>query len=693
MSQPLLNIGDTLLDYRIVRLMGRREPGNLYEALDERKNRTVGIQLLPWSFLGEDRLIQRLWRELAPTNALTHRNICRISRVRHSGDRVFLVTEFVDGRPLDYVIGGEPLAFDVLVSYGLESAAALIAAHGVGMLHLGLNPSSIYVTSSGLKIMDFGLAAATDAAFPNHPDRVARAFLETSLGGSLLCTHLSIEQASGHAVDARSDIFSFGTVLYEMATGVPAFTSAIAGGLSGKAGEVAAERLLETAPVPPRVRNPGIPFALERIILKAMEKDRQLRYQSAADVMQDLASVIDVNELVHQMRYASAEQILLAQLEVHPEAHELEQPLREVQAQLSSHSTAVSGAEAKEGSLRWQQSSKQPDRLAQASSPTQPPKSSPVSSRAPITMPARARRRWLWASAIAAALLAAMAIPPLLRHDSAAKEAASASAVRGVTRETTPGVVTVAASGKNYALLFATDDYQHWPHLNNPLDDARTVADELQTNYTFSDTPPQVVANPKAKDVIDILHEYAARTYGPNDQLFIYFAGHGFFDEREKEGFLVMADSQSQKDDTDHSSYLDFSRLSSILDNIPVQHVFVVLDVCYGGAFDARVTKWADQRGDEYADVAPEKYIQRKLQIKGRLYLTSGQITTVPEGKAGQHSPFARRFIESLRSYGGKKQLVTATSIAVDVSKLEPEPRFGEFGDSAPGADFLFIPR
>lgn len=106
-----------------------------------------------------------------------------------------------------------------------------------------------------------------------------------------------------------------------------------------------------------------------------------------------------------------------------------------------------------------------------------------------------------------------------------------------------------------------------------------------------------------------------------------------------------------------------------------------------------RVTKWAGQRGDEYADVSPEKFIRRKLAVKGRLYLTSGEITSIPDGRAGQHSPFARRFIASVRTYGGKKQLVTATSIALDVGKIEPEPRFGDFGDSAPGADFLFVPK
>jgi hypothetical protein len=158
----------------------------------------------------------------------------------------------------------------------------------------------------------------------------------------------------------------------------------------------------------------------------------------------------------------------------------------------------------------------------------------------------------------------------------------------------------------------------------------------LGKNYDFADPEPRLVIDPETKDIINVLHQYARLSYGPNDQLFIYFAGHGFFDEHEGEGFLVAKDSKLEQDDAEHTTYLDFSRLSKILNNIPARHIFVVLDVCYGGAFDERVTKWAGQRGaDEYADVAPEKFIRRKLAVEGRLYLTSGAITSVPDGRPG----------------------------------------------------------
>lgn len=245
--------------------------------------------------------------------------------------------------------------------------------------------------------------------------------------------------------------------------------------------------------------------------------------------------------------------------------------------------------------------------------------------------------------------------------------------------------------GRNYALLFAGNEYTYWPHLNNPIDDARTIADELRKNYGFE---TKLVQNPHVDEIVNTLHGYAAQQYGPADQLFIYFAGHGFFDKTEGEGFLVATESKLQNDDKAHSSYLDFSRLDKIIDNLPARHIFLVLDVCYGGAFDERVTKWARDRGaDEYADVEAQKYIQRKLEVKGRLYLTSGQITSVPDGKPGRNSPFARKFIEVLRTYGGKEQLITTGKIVENVERLEPEPRFGEFGDSKPGADFLFIPK
>jgi hypothetical protein len=268
---------------------------------------------------------------------------------------------------------------------------------------------------------------------------------------------------------------------------------------------------------------------------------------------------------------------------------------------------------------------------------------------------------------------------------------------RGLSVTTANQQQPAVQSGKNYALLFAGNDYRYWPRLNNPADDATTIAQELQTTYGFDKPAPEVEKDSTSGHIIDVLHTYAEKAYAPNDQLFIYFAGHGFFDPIEHEGFLVGADSRSQQDDTSHSTYLNFSRLSKIIDNIPAPHIFVVLDVCYGGAFDSRVTEYTAGRGqndDQYADVAPQKFVARKLAIRpSRQYMTSGQITTVPDGRPGQHSPFAHRFVEILRGYGGKKQLLTALDIADRIKTVEPEPRFGEFGRSEPGADFLFIPR
>jgi serine/threonine protein kinase len=311
----------------------------------------------------------------------------------------------------------------------------------------------------------------------------------------------------------------------------------------------------------------------------------------------------------------------------------------------------------------------------------------------------RSRRRLFVVAGIAAALLLAVAIPVFLHKPSTPPQPFQLSEPgdRGFSQKAANQQQPALPPGKNYALLFASDDYKYWPHLNNPIGDADSIAGELQANYGYDQPAPELVKNATADHIIDVLHTYAEKTYAQNDQLFIYFAGHGFFDPVEQEGFLVGADSRAQKDDSSHSTYLNFSRLSKIIDNIPAAHIFVVLDVCYGGAFDSRVTQYSANRGendDQYADVAPQKFIARKLAIKrAREYMTSGEITTVPDGKPGQHSPFARRFIEVLRGYGGKKQLLTSLDIAGRVKTVEPEPRFGDFGSSEPGADFLFIPK
>lgn len=251
----MLNIGEIFENYRIVRLLSRRDTGNVYQAVDRQSGRPVGIQVFPWSFSGDERSIRRMWREAAPVYKLEHPVICRISRVGHFHDLVFLVTDLLEGSSLDYVIGGKPPACDVVISYALQIASALQAAHGIGILHLGLNPENIFVTSLGLKLLDFGIATPIRAVFPEREEALRLAFAGSSAGGTALtfCTHLSPEQAGGMPVDARSDLFSLGAVLYEMATGVPAFGSSQA--------NQAPWRLLQISPPPPTTLNSDIPAA------------------------------------------------------------------------------------------------------------------------------------------------------------------------------------------------------------------------------------------------------------------------------------------------------------------------------------------------------------------------------------------------------------------------------------------------
>jgi serine/threonine protein kinase len=320
----MLNIGDILENYRIVRLLSRRETGFLYQAVERGRGRPSGIQLFPWPFSSDERVIRRLWKEIAPIHKLDHPNIGWVYRVCNAADQMFLVTDLLDGSPLDYVIGGKPLAGDLVLSYAFQIASALEAAHGRGVLHLGLNPANIFVTSLGLKLLDFGLAAPMAAVFPDRSEEIMLAFAGSSAS---FCTHLSPEQAAGVPIDARSDLFSFGAVLYEMATGVPAFSSS-------KPNQTV-ERLLQNSPASPRSINPEISPALDAIILKAVEKERDQRYQTVSQVIQDLRAVIKVERLIALRQFTPAEHLLLGQLAADPQDTKAEKELADVQEQLS----------------------------------------------------------------------------------------------------------------------------------------------------------------------------------------------------------------------------------------------------------------------------------------------------------------------------------------------------------------------
>lgn len=238
--------------------------------------------------------------------------------------------------------------------------------------------------------------------------------------------------------------------------------------------------------------------------------------------------------------------------------------------------------------------------------------------------------------------------------------------------------------GTRYALLFATNDYDNYNDLINPLFDAKTIADELTRNYGYQ---THLVENATLDEILRKLKRYAQLSYDKEDQLFIFFAGHGKYDDIFQEGYLVAKESKLQ--DEARTTFLSHSNLRTIVNNIPCEHIFLVMDVCFGGTFDPYL---AAHRGDElYEEVAKTEYIERKMQHKTRLYLTSGGKEYVPDGRPGEHSPFARKMLEAFRSYGGKDGILTVGEITTYVEKVVPQPRAGEFGNNEPGSDFVFV--
>lgn len=244
----------------------------------------------------------------------------------------------------------------------------------------------------------------------------------------------------------------------------------------------------------------------------------------------------------------------------------------------------------------------------------------------------------------------------------------------------------LSRSGSDYALIIATNQYEAMGPLVNPVFDANTIAATLETDYNFQ---VEKLIDPKLGEITLKIREYAQKLYSDDDQLFIFIAGHGEYDAFYKEGYLVAADSK--KGDEGKTSYLPHSALRTYISNIPCKHIFLAMDVCFGGTFDQHI---ASSRGDQDVAQADKAYfIKRKLNSKTRLYLTSGGKEYVPDGRPGQHSPFARKFLEALSSYGGQDRILTYKELLSFVEAVVPEPRYGDFGDNEPGSDFIFIGR
>ena len=182
------------------------------------------------------------------------------------------------------------------------------------------------------------------------------------------------------------------------------------------------------------------------------------------------------------------------------------------------------------------------------------------------------------------------------------------------------------------------------------------------------------------------LREYAQINYKPQDQLLIFFAGHGQYDDVFGEGFLVA--KNSLRNDVSKNSYISHNRIRSNINNIPCGHIFLSMDVCFGGTFDPLL---ASSRSAAYEETNDKEYLVRKLSKKTRKYLTSGSKEYVSDGVAGSHSPFARNFIEALKSNGGEDRILILDEIKSYMERLKSTPRFGEFGSNENGSDFVFI--
>ncbi|MFZ5999351.1 MAG: caspase family protein [Bacteroidota bacterium] len=238
---------------------------------------------------------------------------------------------------------------------------------------------------------------------------------------------------------------------------------------------------------------------------------------------------------------------------------------------------------------------------------------------------------------------------------------------------------------KDYALVFATDKYDHWDDLVNPVNDAHSIATELKDKYGF-DT--EVVENPTIEEVWEKIRSYSERKFKPQDQLLIFFAGHGQFDETFGEGYVVA--KNSLLNDKSRNTYISHNRLRGVINNIQCQHIFLMMDVCFGGTFDPVLAR---SRGDATLEASDEEIIVRKLSQKTRKYLTSGGKEYVSDGTPGSHSPFATKFLASLKTDGGEDRILTLTELQIHLEKLKQLPRFGSFGDDSPLSDFIFIRR